>query len=447
MTFRLPENIATRPITILGAGTLGRRIALMLATRGAEVRLYARSAATRDAGVAFAREQLPAVLAKLPGSSAGTIVGVDDEATALKDAWIIVESVPEDLELKKDIFKRVDALSEPDAILASNSSSYSSSAFADSVKNPARLLNTHFLMPPEIIPVELMSCGQTDPAVIQLLVDLLPGYGPTAGQAIARHMDVDKVAFTGSTEVGHLIMKASAETNLKRVTLELGGKSPNIVFADADMDQAIEGAHFALFFNQGQCCCAGSRLYVEERCYDEFVEKSVARAKKRTVGNPFDKATEQGPQVDQDQFNKVMSYIESGKQEKAKLLAGGNRVGEKGYFIEPTVFADVNDNMKIAQEEIFGPVMSILKFKDINEVVERANKSLYGLAAAVWTKDITKAHAIADGVRAGTVWVNCYDVFDAAATFGGYKQSGIGRELGEYGLANYTEVKTVTVKL
>jgi aldehyde dehydrogenase (NAD+) len=279
------------------------------------------------------------------------------------------------------------------------------------------------------------------------VVNILPGYGPTAGAAIARHMDVDKVAFTGSTEVGHLIMKAAAETNLKRVTLELGGKSPNIVFADADMDQAIEGAHFALFFNQGQCCCAGSRLFVEEKCYDEFVEKSVARAKKRTVGNPFDKKTEQGPQVDQDQFNKVMSYIDIGKKEKAKLVAGGNRVGDKGYFIEPTVFADVKDEMKIAQEEIFGPVMAILKFKDVAEVTERANKSMYGLAAAVWTKDITKAHAIADGVRAGPVWVNCYDVFDAGAPFGGFKQSGIGRELGEYGLSNYTEVKTVTIKL
>jgi aldehyde dehydrogenase (NAD+) len=279
------------------------------------------------------------------------------------------------------------------------------------------------------------------------VVNLLPGYGPTAGAALARHMDVDKVAFTGSTEVGHLIMKAAAETNLKRVTLELGGKSPNIVFADADMDQAIEGAHFALFFNQGQCCCAGSRLFVEDKCYDEFVEKSVARAKKRTVGNPFDKNTEQGPQVDQDQFNKVMSYIDIGKKEKAKLVAGGNRVGDKGYFIEPTVFADVQDNMKIAQEEIFGPVMTILRFKDLSEVVERANKSMYGLAAAVWTKDITKAHAIADRVRAGTVWVNCYDVFDAGAPFGGFKQSGIGRELGEYALSNYTEVKTVTIKL
>jgi len=308
---------------------------------------------------------------------------------------------------------------------------------------------TVVMKPAEQTPLSALRVGEliVEAGFPEGVVNLLPGYGPTAGAAIARHMDVDKVAFTGSTEVGHLIMKAAAETNLKRVTLELGGKSPNIVFADADMDKAIEGAHLALFFNQGQCCCAGSRLYVEEKAYDEFVEKSVTRAKKRTVGNPFDKNTEQGPQVDQDQFNKVMSYIEAGKQEKAKLLAGGNRVGDKGYFIEPTVFADVQDNMKIAQEEIFGPVMSILKFKDLEEVVQRANKNIYGLAAAVWTQDITKAHAIADGVRAGTVWVNCYDVFDAAAPFGGFKQSGIGRELGEYGLANYTEVKTVTVKL
>jgi aldehyde dehydrogenase (NAD+) len=308
---------------------------------------------------------------------------------------------------------------------------------------------TSVLKPAEQTPLTALRVGELmlEAGFPDGVVNILPGYGPTAGAAIARHMDVDKVAFTGSTEVGHLIMRAAADSNLKRVTLELGGKSPNIVFADADMDKAIEGAHFALFFNQGQCCCAGSRLFVEEKCYDEFVAKSVERAKKRTVGNPFDKKTEQGPQVDQDQFNKVMGYIEAGKRENAKLLAGGNRVGDKGYFIEPTVFADVQDNMTIAREEIFGPVMSILKFKDVAEVVERANKSVYGLAAAVWTQDITKAHAIADGVRAGTVWVNCYDVFDAAAPFGGFKQSGLGRELGEYGLANYTEVKTVTVKL
>ncbi len=279
------------------------------------------------------------------------------------------------------------------------------------------------------------------------VVNMLPGYGPTAGAAISRHMDIDKVAFTGSTEVGHLIMQAAAETNLKRVTLELGGKSPNIIFADADMDAAIEGAHFALFFNQGQCCCAGSRVFVEEKAYDEFVERSAARAKKRKVGDPFDRRTEQGPQVDDAQFHKVMSYIDSGVKDGARLVAGGERHGDQGYFIQPTVFADVQDNMKIAEEEIFGPVMSIIKFKDMDEVIDRANRTMYGLAAGVWTRDIGKALAISNGVRAGTVWVNCYDVFDAAAPFGGFKQSGIGRELGEYGLQQYTEVKTVTMKL
>jgi aldehyde dehydrogenase (NAD+) len=278
------------------------------------------------------------------------------------------------------------------------------------------------------------------------VVNIVPGYG-TAGAAIASHMDVDKVAFTGSTEVGHLVMEAAAKSNLKRVTLELGGKSPNIIFADADMDEAVEGAHFGLFFNQGQCCCAGSRVFVEANCYDEFVERSVARAKKRKVGDPFDPETEQGPQVDDIQFDKVMGYIESGKREGAKLVQGGKRAGSRGYFIEPTVFVDVEDNMKIAREEIFGPVMSIIKFNDLNDVVKRANKTMYGLAAAVWTRDIGKAHAIANSVRAGTVWVNCYDVFDPGAPFGGFKQSGIGREMGEYGLQQYTELKTVTVRL
>jgi aldehyde dehydrogenase (NAD+) len=279
------------------------------------------------------------------------------------------------------------------------------------------------------------------------VINILPGYGPTAGAALARHMDVDKVAFTGSTEVGHLIMQAAAETNLKRVTLELGGKSPNIIFADADMDEAVEGSHFALFFNQGQCCCAGSRSFVQDKIYDEFVQRSAERAKRRTVGDPLDPANEQGPQVDVDQFNKVMSFIESGKQQGAKLMAGGERVGDRGYFVAPTVFADVQDNMKIAQEEIFGPVQSIIKFKDMDELIDRANATMYGLAAAVWTKDISKAHYVANNVRAGTVWVNCFDVFDAAAPFGGFKQSGIGRELGEYGLQQYSEIKTVTVKL
>ncbi len=279
------------------------------------------------------------------------------------------------------------------------------------------------------------------------VVNILSGYGPTAGAAIAHHMDVDKIAFTGSTEVGHLIMEASAKSNLKRVSLELGGKSPNIVFADADMDAAIEGAHKSLFFNQGQCCNAGSRLFVEEKCYDEFVAKSVEKAKNRLVGNPFDSKTEQGPQVDKDQFDRVMSYIEAGMRDGANMMCGGHQVGDRGYFIEPTVFADVTNDMKIAQEEIFGPVMSIIKFKDIEEAIHLANTTMYGLAAGVWTKDITKAHRVASSVRAGTVWVNCYHVFDAAAPFGGFKQSGMGRELGEYCLEHYTEVKTVTVQL
>jgi aldehyde dehydrogenase (NAD+) len=309
--------------------------------------------------------------------------------------------------------------------------------------------NTVVLKPAEQTPLTALRLGEL---IIEAgfppgVVNILPGYGPTAGAAIANHMDIDKVAFTGSGEVGHLIMEAAGRSNLKRVSLELGGKSPNIVFADADMDQAIEGSHFALFFNQGQACCAGSRLFVEDKIYDEFVDKSVARASRRTVGDPFDASTEQGPQIDSIQFDKVMSYIDSGKCEGAELLTGGKRVGDRGYFIEPTVFANVQDEMKIAREEIFGPVMSIIRFRDLDEVVERANNTPYGLAAAVWTRDIGKAHAIANNVRAGTVWINCFDVFDAAAPFGGFKQSGMGREMGEYALQQYTEIKTVTVKL
>jgi aldehyde dehydrogenase (NAD+) len=279
------------------------------------------------------------------------------------------------------------------------------------------------------------------------VVNVVPGYGPTAGAALSSHMDVDKVAFTGEYTTGQIIMEAAARSNLKRISLELGGKSPNIVFADADLDAAIEGAYFGLFFNQGQCCCAGSRLFVEESVHDKFVDKMVKKAKSRKVGDPFDLETEQGPQVSQEQFDRVMGFIDAGKKEGAKLLCGGNRVGQKGYFIEPTIFDNVSDDMRIAKDEIFGPVMNILKFKDLNEVVKRGNQTHYGLAAAVWTRDISKAHRIANSLRAGTVWVNCFDVFDAAAPFGGYKMSGIGRELGEYALEAYTEVKTVTVSL
>jgi aldehyde dehydrogenase (NAD+) len=277
------------------------------------------------------------------------------------------------------------------------------------------------------------------------VINVVPGYGPTAGAALASHLDVDKIAFTGETTTGKIVMTAAAQSNLKRVSLELGGKSPNVVFADADLDAAIEGAYFGLFFNQGQCCCAGSRLFVQERAYDAFVEKMVAKTKSRKVGDPFDPATEQGPQVSQEQFDRVMGYIDAGKKDGAKMLVGGNRVGNRGYFIQPTVFTDVQDDMRIAKEEIFGPVMSILKFKDVDEVIERGNRTFYGLAAAVWTRDISKAIRMANALRAGTVWVNCFDVFDAAAPFGGFKMSGIGRELGQYALHLYTEVKTVTV--
>ncbi|XP_070564297.1 aldehyde dehydrogenase 1A1-like [Ptychodera flava] len=279
------------------------------------------------------------------------------------------------------------------------------------------------------------------------VVNIVPGYGPTAGAAISEHMDIDKVSFTGSTEVGRLIQQASGRSNLKRVTLELGGKSPNIILSDVDMEFAVEKAHVALFNNMGQVCVAGSRTFVQEDIYDEFVKKSVERAKKRTIGNPFDGQNESGPQIDQTQFEKIFELIESGKKEGAKLQCGGGRHGDKGFFIESTVFSDVQDDMRIAKEEIFGPVQQIMKFKDIEEVIERANNTHYGLAAAVFTKDIDKALTISNALQAGSVWVNCYNAVGPQAPFGGFKMSGVGRELGEYGLDEYTEVKTVTIKL
>ena len=272
------------------------------------------------------------------------------------------------------------------------------------------------------------------------VINVVPGFGPTAGAALTRHMDVDKVAFTGETSTGQLIMEAAAKSNLKRVSLELGGKSPNIVFADADIDAAVEGAYFGLFFNQGQCCCAGSRLFVEQSIHDEFVAKLVQRAKSQKVGDPFDPETTQGPQITREQQERVLSFIDSGKKEGATIHCGGGKPNLPGYFVEPTVFSGVTDGMKIAR-----PVMNILPFGNIEEVVERSNRTQFGLAAAVWTRDIKKAHRMARSLRAGTVWINCYDVFDAAAPFGGYKMSGVGRELGEYALQLYTEVKTVYI--
>ena len=277
------------------------------------------------------------------------------------------------------------------------------------------------------------------------VINVVTGYGET-GAAMVRHPGIDKIAFTGHYETAQKIMVDAAKT-LKRLTFELGGKSPNIVFADADLDAAVAGAEFGLFFNQGQCCCAGSRLFVEQSIHDEFVSKVVDRAKSRQLGDSLDPNTTQGPQVDADQFNKILSYIDKGKAEGAKCLTGGSRFGNKGFFIEPTIFTEVNDEMSIARDEIFGPVMSILPFKNTDDIIARANNTYYGLAAAVWTRDVQKAHRVAASVRAGTIWVNCYDVFDAAAPFGGFKMSGSGRELGEAALANYTELKTVTMSL
>ena len=307
---------------------------------------------------------------------------------------------------------------------------------------------TTVLKPAEQTPLTALRIGELalEAGFPPGVINIVPGFGETAGSPLVKHPGVDKIAFTGEYKTAQIIMREAADT-LKRLTFELGGKSPNIIFADADIDAAVEGAYIGLYLNQGQCCCAGSRLFVEESIHGEITKRLAEKSKGRKLGNPFDPATEQGPQVDKAQFDKILHYIDLGNKEGAQCLTGGHRHGNQGYFVQPTIFDGVTDDMAIAKEEIFGPVMQILKFKTVEEVIERGNNTFYGLAAALWTKDIAKAHRLAAELRAGTIWVNCYDVFDAAVPFGGFKMSGLGRELGEYALESYTEVKTVTVSL
>jgi phenylacetaldehyde dehydrogenase len=307
---------------------------------------------------------------------------------------------------------------------------------------------TIVLKPAEQTPLTALKLGEliAEAGFPGGVVNIVPGLGETAGAALAAHPDVDKVAFTGSTEVGKLILQAAAG-NLKKVTLELGGKSPNIVFKDADLEQAIPGAASAIFFNHGQCCCAGSRLYIEESVFDRVSEGIAEQAQKIKVGSGLDPASDMGPLVSDEQLNRVCGYLASGVAEGARTLVGGKKVGDAGYFVEPTVLVDAKPQMKVVQEEIFGPVVVATPFKEPEEVLPVANDTIYGLAAGIWTRDIGKAHQLASELRAGTVWINCYNIFDAAMPFGGYKQSGWGREMGKESLELYTEVKSVCTRI
>ena len=307
---------------------------------------------------------------------------------------------------------------------------------------------TVVLKPAEQTPLTALRLAEliAEAGVPDGVVNVVPGFGETAGAALAAHGDVDKVAFTGSTEVGKLIVAAAGATNLKKLTLELGGKSPNIVFDDAE-DGAIEGAANAIFFNHGQCCVAGSRLFVQESRFDEVVDGVAEIAKSIKLGSGLDPSTQMGPLVSEEQFQRVSGFLESGRTDGATALAGGGRHGDRGYFIEPTVLTNTRPDMKVVREEIFGPVLVAAPFSDLDEIAAVANDSEYGLGAGIWTRDISKAHALAKKLRAGTVWINCYHVFDASLPFGGYKQSGWGREMGGEVLNNYTEVKAVTTLL
>jgi phenylacetaldehyde dehydrogenase len=307
---------------------------------------------------------------------------------------------------------------------------------------------TIVMKPAEQTPLSALRLGELfiEAGFPEGVVNIVPGYGETAGAALAAHPDVDKIAFTGSTEVGKLIVNA-ATGNLKKVTLELGGKSPSVVLPDADLETGIPGVASAIFFNHGQCCAAGSRLYVEKSIFDKVVAGVADQAKQIKIGPGLDPTTQMGPLVSDEQQHRVLGYLESGFAEGAQAAAGGKRSGDKGYFVEPTVLVNTNSNMKVIQEEIFGPVVCAEPFTEVEEVIAKANDNIYGLAAAVWTKDLSKGHRIAAQLRAGTVWINCHNIFDASLPFGGYKQSGWGREMGHEALDLYTEVKSVCAKL
>jgi acyl-CoA reductase-like NAD-dependent aldehyde dehydrogenase len=307
--------------------------------------------------------------------------------------------------------------------------------------------NTVILKPAEQTPLTALRLGELllEAGLPDGVVNIITGFGPGAGSSIAEHPGIDKVAFTGSTEVGKIILKASAG-NLKRVSLELGGKSPNIIFPDADLNAAVPTSMMGVFFNSGQVCCAGTRIFVQRDMYDNFVDKLSTFSKGVSFGDPLDPKTVMGPVVSKEQFDRVKGYLEVGKSE-AKLAAGGATGTGKGYFVQPTVFTGVDNTMKIAREEIFGPVATAIPFKDENDAILQGNDTEYGLAAAVWTQDVSKAHRVARALKAGTVWVNCYNQLDPISSFGGYKQSGFGRELGKHSLELYSQIKSVYVKL
>lgn len=304
---------------------------------------------------------------------------------------------------------------------------------------------TAILKPAEQTPLTSLRAGELalEAGLPEGVLNIVTGFGSNgAGEALVRHPGIDKIAFTGEFKTAQAIREASAKS-MKRLSFELGGKSPNIILDDADLEKAVEGAFDAIFLNQGQNCCAGSRAFVHASLYDAFVDKLAKKAAARRIGCPFDPKTEHGPLIDAAQFDKVLNYVHVGETEGARLITGGKRVGERGYYVAPTVFAEVTDEMAIAKDEIFGPVVSVLKFDDLDEVIRRANQTNFGLAGAVWTRDIEKAQRVVNAVKGGTMWVNCYNIVDCAAPFGGFKDSGIGRDLGEQALDAYLETKTV----